>query len=91
MLIVRVELWTATTGERNEIARMQICNLGTGTPQLGDYEAKSLRGRSAAELDKGVATRACLIGGYPRRRLHVWCLVARALHAMAYTKGGRNA
>lgn len=38
MLIVRVELYSAKTGKREELAAMAICNIG-GSKEEGDYEA----------------------------------------------------
>lgn len=87
MIVVRVELWSAVTGKKTEIARMGIANTG-GTAQLGDYTAVTYRGRSAADLDGamrvGSITRRGHVARYPRLRVHVWNLVALALEACAY-------
>jgi len=83
MLIVRVELHSAITGQVTEIARMRIGNVG-GTDALGDYRAITLRGRCREALDRGAVHRTATITRYPRLRLHVWHLVARALDAMGY-------
>lgn len=92
MIIVRVELWSAVTGERTELARAVICNTGHGTAQKADYRAETLRGRGSAALEaawrKGAVQRACVVRDYPRQRLHVWNLVADALRGMGY---GRTA
>lgn len=83
MLIVRVELHSARTGEVTEIARMYIANIA-GSSTRGDYVAYSLRGRSKEALDKRVAQRSGHVRNYPRLSLHVWHLVARALIALGY-------
>lgn len=90
MIIIRVELWSAVNGQVTELARMSIDNIG-GTQQLGDYRARTYRGRSAEAL-----TKAMLSGGvqregevlrHPRLREHVWNLVAKALTGLGYGKG----
>lgn len=88
MIIVRVELHSAVTGQVTELARATICNTGAGTAERGDYAAATLRGRSRAALDaaqrSGGAQRRAEVLSYPRQRLHVWHLVAEALAAMGY-------
>lgn len=91
MIIVRVELWSAVNGEKTELARMIIDNIG-GTAQRGDYRCRTLRGRSAAAFDRAmhrigdesVVTRSGNVWGHPRLREHVWNLVAKALSGMGY-------
>ncbi len=90
MIVVRVELWSAITGEKTELARMVIDNIG-GDTQQGDYRCRTLRGRSAAALDRsqnsikpGNVTREGRVFGHPRLREHVWNLVAKALLGMGY-------
>ena len=83
MIVVRVELHSAITGRVTEIGRMHIANVG-GTEDLGLYTATTLRGRSREQLDRRLPTRKGAVTGYPRKKLHVWHLVARALVAMGY-------
>ena len=87
MLIVKVELWSAVTGEKTEIARMRIANTG-GTDTRGNYEVQTLRGSNATQLlvslVKKSYTREGSVRNYPRKRHHVWNLVALALEAMEY-------
>jgi hypothetical protein len=90
MIIVRVELWSAVNGEKTELARMIIDNIG-GTVQRGDYRARTLRGRSREALDRALlqaddagATRKGYVRGHPRLREHVWNLVAKALSELGY-------
>ena len=88
MIVVRVELWSAITGERTEIARMLIANTGHGTANQGDYTGKTLRGRSTEALDKSSASQTHTHQGkvlnHARRQLHVWHLVAKMLSSMGY-------
>ena len=94
MIVVRVELWSAVTGNVTEIARMTIDNIG-GTQQSGDYRVRTMRGRSAEALQKamlaGTISREAQVLSHPRLRDHVWSLVAKALIAMRYgTYGSRT-
>jgi hypothetical protein len=87
VIVVRVELWSAVTGQRTELARMRISNDGrttTANSRFGDYLGETLRGRSEAALDQGQRQRSGRVVGYPRLSLHVWHLVARMLVAMGY-------
>lgn len=83
MIVVKVELWSAITGKKSEIARMNICNIG-GTETLGDYQAETLRGRSPDQFARRTIQRAAKVLGHHRKRDHVWNLVAKALAAMEY-------
>lgn len=92
MIVVRVELWSAINGQKTELARMVIDNIG-GTVEKGDYRAVTLRGRSKDALDKALlqhpkgAQREGRVVGHPRLREHVWNLVAKALSGMGYGGG----
>lgn len=87
MIVIRVELWSAITGDKTEIARMHICNEG-GTENIGNYACRTLRGRSTADLNKNQFQRKGRVLGHPRLSQHVWNLVAKALTSMGY--GGRK-
>jgi hypothetical protein len=86
MIVVRVELWSAITGERTEIARMHISSLGTGTARVGDYEAVTFIGRDTTALDRGTVSKQTEIRGWRRSDFHVWNLVRRALQDMGYVE-----
>lgn len=90
MLVVRVELWSAITGERSEIARMTIDNIG-GTRERGDYRVRTMRGRSAETLERamfaGTVQREGEVLRHPRLREHVWHLVGKALAGIGYGEG----
>ena len=85
MIVVRVELHSAVTGQVTELARAHIANVG-GTATSGDYAAATLHGRSAAALDRGQVQRRGKVTGHARQALHVWHLVAKALAGMGYGK-----
>lgn len=82
MIVVRVELWSARTGARTELARMRIANDGTGVAARRSYDGQTLAGRSAAALDRGRVQRTGRVADFPAERLHVWNLVAAMLGAM---------
>lgn len=85
MLVVRVELWSAITGEKSEIARMHICNEGgndTGT--VGHYGCQTFRGRDADALARLQVQRKGKVANHRRLDLHVWHLVGKALTSMGY-------
>lgn len=83
MIVIRVELHSSITRKVTELARMRIVNIG-GTVESGHYHAETLRGRSRQDLDRGQVQRSGQVRDYPRQRIHVWHLVARALIAMNY-------
>lgn len=89
MIIVRVELWSARTGEVTELARMGIDNVG-GDSDHRDYRARTWRGRSREALTRSmrndVVTRESRIKGHPSEKLHVWYLVGKALRKMGYVE-----
>ncbi|KUR80943.1 hypothetical protein [Novosphingobium sp. FSW06-99] len=94
MIVIRVELWSAVTGEQTELARMVVDNIG-GDMTRGDYRCRTLRGGSKAALDRSLARiteggvqRSGEVYGHPRLREHVWNLVAKALASMGYGQNG---
>jgi hypothetical protein len=84
MIVVRVELHSAITGQVQELARMDIVNDGTGSKQRGNYRIRSMRGRSAAALDASRVQRECEIRDWPRLSKHVLHLVAAGLVKLGY-------
>lgn len=84
MIIVSVQLLSAVDGRHEEIARMEICNMGTGTYRSGNYSAETLRGRSTQDFARRTRQRIAYVNGHPRIREHVWNLVAKALRNLRY-------
>lgn len=91
VIVVRVELWSAISGKKTELARMVIDNIG-GTHDKGDYRARTLRGRSTEQLDRALCSidhyrqREGRVIGHARLREHVWNLAQKALTSMGYGK-----
>ena len=83
MIVVKVELHSAITGEITQIARMHIANVG-GDRDYGNYSCATFRGRDAAELARFTKQREGRVANHPRLREHVWNLVAHALRGMGY-------
>jgi hypothetical protein len=86
MIVVRVELHSAVTGEVTELARAIISNDGTGTQQRAHYKATTLHGRSREQLDRLTPQRTTTLRDWPRKTLHVWCLISEALIRMGYSR-----
>ncbi|MCA0208154.1 MAG: hypothetical protein LCH74_03740 [Proteobacteria bacterium] len=89
MIVIRVELWSAIDGQKTEIARAMINNVG-GTLKVGDYQGETYRGRSVDALNTAMrrqqVTRSGTVTGHRRLDLHVWHLLAKMLTAMGYGK-----
>jgi uncharacterized protein YjcR len=87
MIVVKVELWSAITHQKTEIARMTICNVG-GTTTRGNYSVATMRGRDAKTLHNAMLDRTHTHEGqvtnHPRWKEHVWNLVAKGLLSMGY-------
>lgn len=84
MIIVTVELLSANTGQKQQIARMHICNDGEGSAKVGNYTGETFRGRDEIALSAGKVNRRGRVDDYRRLDLHVWNLVARMLAVMGY-------
>lgn len=97
MIVVRVELHSAITGKRTELARMQIANVG-GDMVRRNYACRTLRGRDTDALDKGITQRVhrgetdreAEVDGWPSQAVHVWNLVGECLAQMGYGKAARK-
>lgn len=80
MIIVRVELHSANTGEITQLGWMNLSNTGRlGSLKRADYEVEIM------SMRKGVITkkvmRKSLVRDYPRLAYTVWELVRRALES----------
>jgi hypothetical protein len=73
VIVVTVELWSASTRKRSRLGAMTISNDGTGCAARGNYDCVVLR--------KGnwTPTRTCHVNDYPRKSYPIWRLVLRAL------------
>lgn len=82
MIVVRIELWSAITGKKTELARMHICNVtSTSKPRIrkGDYY-----GRTLAKPKFNRIVREGRVEDHPRLSEPVWSLVRKMLEAMGY-------
>ncbi|MEV4934384.1 hypothetical protein [Sphingobium sp. LSP13-1-1.1] len=84
MIVVSVILLSAQDGSSQELARMEICNMGTGTATMGNYSAETLRGRSTEDFARRTRQRIAYVSNHPRKREHVWNLVAKCLRNLRY-------
>lgn len=80
MIIVRVELLSATTGKLEEIGRMTISNRGdAASGDLGNYDVDLMRrGTEDKVLRRGV------VMDHKRLTYSVWTLVSKALKAVRF-------
>lgn len=85
MIVVKVELWSAITGKKTELARMHIANDASGKNGRNNYIARTFRGRSTKALDKLSPSREGTVNKYPSKSIHIWNLVRKALANMEYT------
>lgn len=72
MLVVKIELHSAVTGEIKTIATGKIVNTGAGTPTQGSYRVE-LRDALGRPWKTGT------VEGFPRKRFLAWDLLTRAL------------
>ncbi|ANJ20677.1 hypothetical protein RDp07_gp17 [Roseobacter phage RD-1410Ws-07] len=81
MLVLKLELHSAVTGEVKEIGRTIIANTGKGSFQKGDYIVKVAKKRKTfSNTDTWKEPlRTGNVENYPRLSYNVWRLVIRAL------------
>jgi hypothetical protein len=74
MIVVRVELHSAVTGNVTTLGIMHISNKGThSNPKWGNFYARVFRKGTTSTL------RECDIDDYPKASYNMWRLVIRAL------------
>lgn len=87
MIVVKIELHSAVSGEVSEIGRMYIANDGEKSvqdPTKGDYLVKVCRRGSPGITDFYTKKRGERLGSvkdYPRLSYNVWRLIMRALRS----------
>ncbi len=81
MLVIKIELHSAVTGEIKTIATGAIVNTGAGTLTQGDYRVE-LRNALGRPWKSGT------VKGFPRKRLLAWDLLARALYNVLGKRNG---
>lgn len=81
MIVVKVELVSAKTGETRELGRMIICNDATGTEHVGHYY-----GTIKAEYGvRGFRRR-----NFMRQTQSVWTLIGSILSKLGHVKGVKD-
>lgn len=83
MLVVKVELHNANTGEVSEIGRAVIANDDTGTSRAGNYDVKQRDGEPSNAAIWTQPDREGRVEGHPRAE-PVWSLVAKALKSVGF-------
>jgi hypothetical protein len=79
MIVIRVELWSAITGKKTLLTRVNIVNDGTGDSNYGRYLVESTRrGSESGTLRRGVVEK------HLRKSTPVLTLLRKALQAMGY-------
>lgn len=79
MIVVKVELHSAITGQVTELGRMHVSNDGTSRdPSYGNYDVKLFR--------KGTKTiqREGRVEKHARKSLSIWSLLSKALKAVNF-------
>jgi hypothetical protein len=76
MIVVRVELHSAVTGEVTQIGEMFITNDGTGTQTRGNYAVQLMRKGTARVMRFG------RVEAHARLSTSVWKLVKKALESV---------
>jgi hypothetical protein len=94
MIRVSVHLISAIDHSVTELARMDICNDGTGSFQKRNYDGHafvfdgvSYIGRNSAALDRSTPSKIGRVVNWPSQRWHIWNLVRQMLTNMGYTNG----
>jgi len=86
MIVVRVELHSAIVGTVTELARMEICNEGSGTIARGNYIGRVLRVQGETLPSTRAVLKTGHVSAHPRISQHVWNLVAKMLNQIGYGK-----
>ena len=80
MIVVKIELHSALTGEHRTLGHMRITNDGTTQDRKrGNYNVDVMRKGHSAYEASGNVQRTGRVENYPRLSYNVWRLVARAL------------
>lgn len=81
MIVVKVELHSANTGEVTEIGRMLVTNISRqgNESRYGDYYVRLMRRGT-----KDKVSREGYVRNYPRKAYTVWRLIARALKTVCW-------
>jgi hypothetical protein len=85
MLVVKVELHSAVTGEVTELGRAIIANEGTGTPDHGNYNVSiGRKGQTGNIAIFSKPVRRGYVRQHARLSSSVWILVRKSLEAAGF-------
>jgi hypothetical protein len=85
VIVVRVELHSAVTGKVTPLYTGIVANDGTGTAEVGNYDAAfGRKGQTDLRRVWASARRRSCVKGHRRRSSHVLNLVAQALNRMGF-------
>jgi hypothetical protein len=77
MIVVKIELHSATDHTVSELGRMYIVNTGFGTAELADYHVEIMK--KGVQSQSGPIWKIGYVTGHARKRLSVWTLVAKSI------------
>lgn len=84
MIVVRIELWSAITGEKTKLAEMKIGNVTDDDSPHKGYNVCDYKGWVMRKPDFQKVTREGIVKGHRRNDLTVWHLLAKMLKNMGY-------
>lgn len=84
MLVIRIELWSARTGQRKELGCAAISNVGGGH-RRGNYEIELHRSFDRLK-ERRKPWRKGKVSTFPRLSLGAWDLLLRGLLACVYDR-----
>lgn len=76
MIVIKLELHSAIDGSVTQFGEAHICNDGTGTPEIGNYDLIIMKPNSRTLWKTG------RVIGFKRKRYSVWKLLFYALGSM---------
>jgi hypothetical protein len=79
MIVIKLELHSAIDHSVVEIGRMYLCNDGSGSEQVGNYQAKIMR-RGVTDFN-GQIYRTGLVLNHARKHDSVWKLILKAIQS----------
>jgi len=85
MLVLKLELHSAVTGEIIHLGQMIIANDGTGDRNTGNYDVKlGKKGNTDLKATYVKPMRSGKVEGHKRLAENVWSLVGKALRAVNF-------
>jgi hypothetical protein len=79
MIVLKLELHSALDGSIEELGRMYIYNDGTGTQEIGNYNAKIMR--KGIKDQFGPVYKTGYVFNHARKRDVIWKLILKAIQS----------